>query len=103
MRTVIAGLGVGLALWMPGGVSANGERPVYDVLIQGGTIYDGSGGTPYIGDVAIRKERLVYVGPHAPGTARERFDAHGKAVAPGIHQYAGAPGGVPDRGRPRPE
>ena len=84
MRTLIAGLGVGLALWLPAGVSANAERPVYDVLIQGGTIYDGSGGPPYIGDVAIRKDRLVYVGPTRPGTARERFDAHGKAVAPGF-------------------
>jgi N-acyl-D-amino-acid deacylase len=57
---------------------------VYDVLIAGGTVYDGSGGTPYIGDVAIRKDRLVYVGPHANGGARERFDARGKAVAPGF-------------------
>jgi N-acyl-D-amino-acid deacylase len=84
MRTLMAGLGVGLALWLPTGVSANGERPVYDVLIQGGAIYDGSGGTPYMGDVAIRKDRLVYVGPHAPGAARERFDVHGKAVTPGF-------------------
>jgi N-acyl-D-amino-acid deacylase len=56
----------------------------YDVLITGGTIYDGSGGAPFTGDVAIRDDRLVYVGAHAPGTARERFDAHGKAVVPGF-------------------
>src|SRR4029077_16440188 len=84
MRTRMAGLGVVLVLWMLTGVHAHGEPAVYDVLIQGGMIYDGSGGTPYIGDVAIRKDRLVYVGPHAPGVAHERFDAHGKAVAPGF-------------------
>ena len=56
----------------------------YDVLISGGTVYDGSGRAPLVGDVAIRADRLAYVGPHAPGTARERFDAHGKAVAPGF-------------------
>jgi N-acyl-D-amino-acid deacylase len=56
----------------------------YDVLIAGGTIYDGSGGAPFTGDVAIRGDRLAYVGAHAPGTARERFDARGKAVAPGF-------------------
>jgi N-acyl-D-amino-acid deacylase len=56
----------------------------YDVLIAGGTIYDGSGGAPFTGDVAIRGDRLAYVGALAPGTARERFDARGKAVAPGF-------------------
>jgi N-acyl-D-amino-acid deacylase len=56
----------------------------YDVLIEGGTIYDGSGGAPFSGDLAIRGERIVYVGAHAPGKARERIDARGKAVAPGF-------------------
>ncbi len=56
----------------------------YDVLIRGGTLYDGSGSTPYIGEVAIRKDRIAYVGPHAPGRARESIDARGKAVAPGF-------------------
>lgn len=56
----------------------------YDVLITGGTVYDGSGGAPFLGDVAIRGDRIAYVGPHAPHTARERVDAHGKAVAPGF-------------------
>jgi N-acyl-D-amino-acid deacylase len=60
------------------------EPPGYDVLISGGTIYDGSGGQPYVGDVAIRGDRIAYVGPHAPHAARERVDAHGKAVAPGF-------------------
>jgi N-acyl-D-amino-acid deacylase len=60
------------------------ESPGYDVLISGGTIYDGGGGEPYVGDVAIRGDRILYVGPHAPGRARERVDAHGKAVAPGF-------------------
>jgi N-acyl-D-amino-acid deacylase len=58
--------------------------PRYDVLISGGTVYDGSGGTPFVGDVAIKGDRLAYVGPHAPESARERIDAHGKAVARGF-------------------
>jgi N-acyl-D-amino-acid deacylase len=62
--------------------SEHGSR--YDFIISGGTVYDGSGGAPYVGDVAIKGERLAYVGPHAPGSARERIDAHGKAVAPGF-------------------
>ena len=56
----------------------------YDLLISGGTVYDGSGGAPFVGDVAVKRDRLAYVGPHAPAAARERIDAHGKAVAPGF-------------------
>lgn len=56
----------------------------YSVLIRGGTIYDGSGGAPYTGDVAIRGDRIVYVGPHAAGRAARTVDATGKAVSPGF-------------------
>jgi len=54
------------------------------VLVRGGTIYDGSGGAPYVGDVAIKGDRIVYVGPHAPGRAAKTIDASGKAVSPGF-------------------
>lgn len=60
------------------------EPPAYDVVIRGGTIYDGSGGAPFTGDVAIHGDRVVYVGPHAPGRSAEEFSARGKAVAPGF-------------------
>src|SRR5690242_1065825 len=56
----------------------------YNVIIHGGTIYDGSGGTPYVGDVAMRGDKIVYVGPHAPGRAARVVDATGKAVSPGF-------------------
>ena len=56
----------------------------YDVVIQGGTVYDGSGGAPYVGDVALEGDRIAYVG--RPGQVRgERvIDARGKAVSPGV-------------------
>jgi len=56
----------------------------YSVLIHGGTIYDGSGSTPYVGDVALKGDRVVYVGPHASGHAARVIDATGKAVSPGF-------------------
>lgn len=34
----------------------------HDVVIRGGTIYDGSGGTPYGADVAIDGERIAAIG-----------------------------------------
>lgn len=64
--------------------SAAPPPAAYSVLIRGGTIYDGSGGTPYVGDVAINGDRIVYVGPHAPGRATRTIDAGGKAVSPGF-------------------
>jgi N-acyl-D-amino-acid deacylase len=60
------------------------DNSPYDVLISGGTVYDGTGGKPFVGDVAIRGERIVYVGPKAPHPAKEQIDAHGKAVVPGF-------------------
>jgi N-acyl-D-amino-acid deacylase len=64
--------------------SGAAELPRYDVLIAQGTIYDGSGGVPFVGDVAIKGDRIVYVGPRAPGSAARLVDASGKAVSPGF-------------------
>ena len=59
------------------------KPPAFDVIISGGTIYDGTGGKPYRGDVAVRGDRIVRVG-HVSGTARRVIDARGLAVAPGF-------------------
>jgi len=56
----------------------------YTILIHGGTIYDGTGRDPYVGDVALKGDKIAYVGPHAPGTAARTVDATGKAVSPGF-------------------
>jgi N-acyl-D-amino-acid deacylase len=67
------------------GAASAAPAPVsYSVLIHGGTIYDGSGGAPYVGDVALKGDRIVYVGPHAPWAAARTVDASGKAVSPGF-------------------
>lgn len=64
--------------------SAAAPAADYDVLIKGGTIYDGSGGEPFTGDVAIKDDKIAYVGPQAPGTAARVVDAAGEAVSPGF-------------------
>jgi N-acyl-D-amino-acid deacylase len=56
----------------------------YDLLIDNGTIYDGMGGEPFTGDVAIKGDRIAYVGPQAPGTAKKTLNASGLAVSPGF-------------------
>ncbi|MGO9948838.1 MAG: N-acyl-D-amino-acid deacylase family protein [Steroidobacteraceae bacterium] len=57
---------------------------VHDVVLHGGSIYDGSGGKPYLGDVAIDGDRIAYVGPKRDLVGRIDVDAHGQAIAPGF-------------------
>lgn len=64
--------------------SAGAATPSYDVVIRGGTIYDGSGGKAYTGDVAIEGDRIARVAPHITAGGRTEIDAAGKAVAPGF-------------------
>ena len=77
-------LALGFAIAAFVATSAAPVPATYSVLIRGGTIYDGSGGQPYVGDVALKGDRIVYVGPHAPGSAARTIDASGKAVSPGF-------------------
>jgi N-acyl-D-amino-acid deacylase len=73
-----------LALAALAGCATAPAEPAYDLVIRGGTIYDGSGGAPYPGEVAIAGDRIAYVGPDAPGRAAAEVDASGLAVAPGF-------------------
>jgi N-acyl-D-amino-acid deacylase len=56
----------------------------YDVIVRGGMIYDGLGGQPYIGDVAITGDRIAAIGDLAGASADEEIDAGGLAVSPGF-------------------
>lgn len=67
-----------------GGWAAQAAAQAYDVAIRGGQIYDGSGGAPYVGDIAIRGDHIAYVGPSHPMTAKRTIDARGQAVSPGF-------------------
>lgn len=55
-----------------------------DLLLRGGTIYDGSGTDPVVGDVAIRDGRIVAVGQVTPGKIGRTIDCRGLVVAPGL-------------------
>ncbi len=83
-------LAVGTALAALSFAAAAGAKPAhhaaagYDVIIRGGTIYDGSGGTPFVGDVAIRGDRIAAIAPHIAGKTKTEVDATGKAVSPGF-------------------
>jgi N-acyl-D-aspartate/D-glutamate deacylase len=62
---------------------------MHDLVIRGGTIVDGTGAEPFVGDVAIDGDRIVEVGEVA-GRGRREIDAGGLMVAPGwvdIHTH----------------
>ena len=44
-----------------------GPPPAYDLILRGGTIYDGSGSEPYVGDLAIRGDEVAERAAHADG------------------------------------
>jgi N-acyl-D-amino-acid deacylase len=56
----------------------------YDVLIRNGTVYDGSGRPPFVGNVAINGDRIVALGRLKNPAGRTEIDARGLAVAPGF-------------------
>jgi N-acyl-D-amino-acid deacylase len=59
-------------------------RAPFDVIVRGGTVYDGSGSPGRVADVAIRGDAIAAVGDLSADSARTVVDARGLAVAPGF-------------------
>ena len=55
----------------------------YDLLIENGTVYDGSGGQAYVADIGVNGDRVVAIG-QLQASANELINAEGFAVAPGF-------------------
>ena len=55
-----------------------------DVLIQNGTLYDGTGAPPYQGTVALKDDKIFYIGPPKFFTSKKIINATDKAVSPGF-------------------
>ena len=64
--------------------SQSNSTQVFDVIIKGGTVYDGSGGEGRVTDVAMQGDRIAAIGIFEISQARRLLDAHGLAVAPGF-------------------
>ncbi|MCG8467703.1 MAG: D-aminoacylase [Gemmatimonadetes bacterium] len=58
--------------------------PEYDVLIRGGTVYDGSGDAPFVADIGIRGDTIAEIGDLGESAAVTHIDATGHAVSPGF-------------------
>ncbi len=65
------------------------EATMHDLIIRNGTLVDGTGAPPVLGDIAIDGDRIVQVGK-ITGSARKEIDAQGMVVTPGwvdIHTH----------------
>ena len=64
--------------------AATSQPLTFDVLIRGGTVFDGTGTPGRRADVGIRGDRIARVGDLSSAEARTLIDAAGLAVAPGF-------------------
>ena len=60
------------------------ETASFDIIIKGGTVYDGSGRPPRRADVGIKGDRIAAVGNLSRASSPTIIDAKGQAVAPGF-------------------
>lgn len=58
--------------------------PEYDVILRNGTIYDGSGSAPFVGDVAILGDIIAAIGDLKSSRGKTEIDAGQMAIAPGF-------------------
>lgn len=63
-------------------VAAAAER--YDLVIRGGTVYDGTGAAGVRADIGLRKDRIARIGDLSGAKAESTIDARDMAVAPGF-------------------
>lgn len=68
----------------PTSLFAQTNTEEFDVVIKGGTVYDGTGGKPFKADVGIKGDKIAAVGNLSRAKAKQTVDASGLAVAPGF-------------------
>ncbi len=64
--------------------SRGSSPPAFDVIIRGGTVYDGTGAAGRRADVGIKGDRIARIGDLSSERAKTTTDATGLAVAPGF-------------------
>ena len=60
------------------------EPIVADIVLYNGTIYDGSGEPPFLGSVAVRGDKIIYVGENTNFKSDTTIDVTGLSVSPGF-------------------
>ncbi len=66
---------------------------MFDLILQNGTVIDGSGSPSFISDIGVKKGKIAAIEPNLSGTSARIVDAAGKVVCPGfidIHSHTDA-------------
>jgi len=83
---------IGLSLAISGSA-----QDMYDIIIRGGRVVDGTGNPWVFADVGIRGDRIVRIGDLSSARAQRVIDAKNLVVAPGfIDPHTHANGGIQD-------
>jgi N-acyl-D-amino-acid deacylase len=56
----------------------------YDLIIKGGELFDGSGDTSRVCDIAVKDGLIAHIAPTINGSTSKTIDATGKIVTPGF-------------------
>jgi N-acyl-D-amino-acid deacylase len=85
-KTIVALVILALALigLIPLGRYLAGSFTVYDIVIKGGLVYDGSTAKPVVADIGIKGDKIAAVGKELAGSARKTIEAKGLIVTPGF-------------------
>ncbi len=63
---------------------SNCKKQEFDVVIRGGTVYDGTGKAGVQADVGINADTVAFIGDLSSAVGKKEIDAKGLAVAPGF-------------------
>ena len=89
-RTFLASTGAGLSALAAPALDLSWTAP-YDLIVRGGTVFDGTGAPGRMADVAVRAGKIAAVARRIGSRGKEEIDARHLAVAPGfidIHSHA---------------
>ncbi len=70
-------------------LAAQPPAPVFDLVLTGGRVVDGTGAPWFVADVGVTGDRIAAVGDLSKARATRRIDATGLVVAPGFIDMLG--------------
>ena len=93
MKTYLTAIAVCILLTIIPATSLRAEPVDADLVLRGGTLFDGTGAAPMVADLAVKGDRIVAIGTFETGKVGLEIDCRGLVVAPGfidLHNHSDA-------------